>query len=274
MSVGFSIRRDQESKPSLFVAPANPDFIQLWRKYEDRYEQKVVDAATPDLRQFFEDLPEVSGSSSAEKAWRLADDYASSEFESLKTALDFAAGQADPSRDFGDDSEAYVGEIERGLSCWSRLSSQVGLDLQGIIRRRNLVPFVLVPRQVANRESSPEKSRFYKNLDEAQRAFTLGLFDAAWGLIRSLIELVLRDHWEIGEDEDGLKVRLDKARSLVCNVGVSTSHLDRVKRRADSILHGNDPSRFDGKPEQDWQVEMEMVKTLEAIRLLIENAPI
>jgi hypothetical protein len=43
--------------------------------------------------------------------------------------------------------EDFRESIEDAMAAWQRLKHDAGFDLQGVFRRRELVPFVLIPRQ-------------------------------------------------------------------------------------------------------------------------------
>lgn len=55
--------------------------------------------------------------------------------------------------DDGIDPAKHVGEfwevMEDAAAAWERLRDDAGFDLHGVFRRREMVPFVLVPRHVA-----------------------------------------------------------------------------------------------------------------------------
>jgi hypothetical protein len=64
--------------------------------------------------------------------------------------------------------------IEDAMAAWQRLKHDAGFDLQGVFRRRELIPFVLVPRHVAAKHGSAEALSMLKNLQQAHDAFVFG----------------------------------------------------------------------------------------------------
>jgi len=99
---------------------------------------------------------------------------------------------------------------------WNTLKHQAGFDLRGVFRRRALVPFVLFPRQVAAWQGQEEMLSIYQNLREAHEAFIFGTPFAALSLMRSIMEVVLRDHYGGAPgDELTLAQRIQKAGRLL-----------------------------------------------------------
>ena len=73
----------------------------------------------------------------------------------------------------------------------------IGFDLSGILRRRSLIPVVLIPKHVADRHGAkhgphPDKKLpLWLQLQQSQEAFPYGIPLAAISLMRALTELVL-----------------------------------------------------------------------------------
>ena len=135
--IGFAadlLRAVERQSRELFAAPVDPSFVKAWRDYEQRYQRAVGDAWLGHHAQVFRD------GTSVKSAWESEDEEASEYAETLNILLDFASTKAMQ-------SEKY--EILRGLDTWEYLIENVGMDIRGIIRRRALVPFVLIPRHVA-----------------------------------------------------------------------------------------------------------------------------
>jgi len=88
------------------------------------------------------------------------------EREPSRAALDHPQSDQHCRDDHSGDSE-----IQDGIAAWERLKQDTGFDLQGVFRRRALVPFVLVPRKVAAKHGSAETLSMLNNLRQAHDAF-------------------------------------------------------------------------------------------------------
>ena len=108
-------------------------------------------------------------------------------------------------------------------------------------RRRAIIPFVLVPRQVAAKHGSAEKLSLLKNLQQAHDAFAFGATYAALALILSIMEALLRDHYD-AEGKD-LNERIRNARGRLPR-GANETALHRLRKLGNAILH-LDPKKDD-----------------------------
>jgi hypothetical protein len=109
---------------------------------------------------------------------------------------------------YHDYDKEFLAGIEDAMAAWQRLKHDAGFDLQGVFRRRELVPFVLVPRHVAAKHGSAQALSMLKNLQQAHDAFIFGASLAALALMRSILEAVLRDHY--GAEGEDLSERINK----------------------------------------------------------------
>lgn len=155
---------------------------------------------------------------------------------------------------------------------WVRKSHESGLDLRGILRRRALVPFVHFPRHVSRRLQGGDEPSVYNNLRQAHDAFIFGAPFAALALMRSVMERVLRSNYGAsGADLDAL-IR-SAARRLP--PAASAAALDRLRRRANAVLHDRETSN----DAPAWsrssvrEAELDMLSLLGVLRNLIEGAP-
>ncbi len=96
---------------------------------------------------------------------------------------------------------------------WKSLKDEAGFDLRGVFRRRALVPFVLFPRHVAAHHGQAEKLPIYENLRQAHEAFVFGTPFAALALMRSIMEVVLRDHYRANGND--LSERISNSKKLL-----------------------------------------------------------
>ncbi len=251
----------------LFAAPVDPAFLAAWRDYEDRYEAILSGIWLSDI------LPELADAEpsrvpKADLQWDNADDEASEQAGAIEEAIDFAQFNADQD-DRWIDQPDFIERIQDGIAAWERLRQDTGFDLHGVFRRRALVPFVLVPRQIAAKHGSAETLSMLKNLQQAHDAFVFGATYAALALMRSIMEAVLRDRYR-AEGKD-LNERIRKARGRL-PPGANEGALHRLRKLANAILH-LDREKDEGLPKMDEvRLEKEIVSLLFVLRALIEGA--
>jgi hypothetical protein len=257
---GFAITMNERRQRRLFTAPVDPEFVSSWRTYEQNF-------AVPVSRVFLSDFdPEslsyVETRSRAAVVWDNADDHAQEQAASIEAAIDFALDQA--SQDWRDFPDGFRAGIEDGNDAWSRLKEETGFDLRGVFRRRELVPFVLIPRHVSQRHGENEKLSLLTHLQEAHDAFVFGLNFAALTLMRSVLEATLKFHYKApGKD---LKERIENCECLP--VHCSKIALHRIRSLANEILH------FEKDAIQlPKSFEQEILRLLNVLRGLIEGAP-
>ncbi len=262
----YLLKKDERRTRTLFAAPANPAFITMRREYEDRYEEIVADMWLSD---FFPDLGDNGRSDlpKTDQQWENADEAAKDQAGGIGWAIGFAQEQIDQEHRWVDQPE-FVEEIQDGIDAWERLTKETGFDLHSVFRRRELVPFVLVPRQVSNKHGSAEKLSMLKNLQQAHDAFVFGASFAALALMRSVMEAVLRDHYRaVGKNLEQL---ISNAKSRLPR-GVSAQRLHRLQDLANAILH-IDRDKDQGLPKMDEvRLEKEIISLLFVLRNLIEG---
>jgi hypothetical protein len=115
--------------------------------------------------------PIATKNPSAAENWRSADDEAEEQAKGIDAVLSRARTEV---QDELLDDEEFLQVLDEGLSAWDRLVDNHGLDLQGIFRRRALIPFVLVPRKIAAKHGSAKTLSMLKNLQQAHDAFVFG----------------------------------------------------------------------------------------------------
>lgn len=266
-SAAHYLKMNERRARVLFAAPVGPAFLAAWRDYEQRYESVVSGVWLSDL------LPELgTGEPSripkADLQWDHADDEAGEQAGGIEEAFDFAQFNADQ-EDRWIDQQDFIERVQDGIAAWERLKQDTGFDLRGVFRRRALVPFVLVPRQVAAKHGNAETLSMLKNLQQAHDAFVFGATYAALALMRSIMEAVLRDHYR-AEGKD-LNERIHNARGHL-PPGANEAALHRLRRLANAILH-LDREKDEGLPNIDEvRLEKEIVSLLFVLRALIEGA--
>ncbi len=203
-----------------------------------------------------------------DRQWDTADDEASGQSRAIEEAIDFAGENAAQGWRWDETQQDFIERIEDGTAAWDRLKQETGFDLRGVFRRRALVPFVLVPRQVAEKQGSAEKLSMLRNLQQAHDAFVYGAHYAALAMMRSIMEAVLRDHY--GAEGEDRKVRIGNARKPLPR-GASGAALHRLRRLANAVLH-LDREKDEGLPRMDnKRLEKEIVSLLFVLRALIEG---
>uniref|UniRef100_UPI004047FBCD hypothetical protein n=2 Tax=Yoonia sp. TaxID=2212373 RepID=UPI004047FBCD len=260
------LKMNERRHRALFAAPVDPAFLLAWRDYEERYEAVLagmwLDDFMPDLKS-----GEPLRVPKADLRWDVADDEAADQAGGIEEAIEFAQFNAD--QDWRDFPEGFVERVQDGIAAWERLQRDTGFDLRGVFRRRELIPFVLVPRQVAAKQGSAETLSLLKNLQQAHDAFVFGATYAALALMRSIMEAVLRDHYRV-EGRD-LNERIRNAHGRL-PPGANEAALHRLRKLANAILH-LDREKDEGLPKMDEvRLEKEIVSLLFVLRALIEGA--
>lgn len=260
------LRMNERSSRVLFAAPVDPTFQSTWRDYEARYEAAMASASLPSIL-IEVDSTETSTSSQADLNWEIADDEAEEQTSGVRLAFEHARYEVENSGSFLDPE--FAREVEEGVAAWDRLTLDTGFNLRGVFRRRALIPFILVPRDISAKHGSAEKFSMLKSLQQAQDAFVFGATYAALALMRSIVEAVLRDHYRV--DGENLSDRIHNARGRL-PPGAGEAALHRLRKLANAILH-LDPESDAGLTNLDEvRLEKEIVSLLFVLRELIEGA--
>jgi hypothetical protein len=249
-------------------SPPDPKFISSWRDFEKRFEIQLLKAT-------FGGLISKTYQRSAERDWNIADGDGAIAADLIEKAIQFASFQAqliDPESEepLEDYSVTLDEAVELGVGHFRSLTDKIGLDLHGIFRRRNLIPFVLFPRHVAARHSPTETSSIYEKLQQAYDAFVFGVPFAALALMRSILEIVLREHY--GADGENLSECISNSSKRLPK-GVAVAPLHRLRRVANSIPHLGKDSNEESVKIDPNKMEQEIVSLLLVLRALIEGVP-
>lgn len=264
----YVLARRQRHRTELFAAPVDPKFIADWRQYEERYASKVAGIWLS--RTYPEREPGDSSKLSAlDLEWENADDEASEQASGIEEAISFAQISADQHERWEAEQEGWIMRIKEGVDAWTGLQYETGFDLRGVFRRRALIPFVLVPRHVAAKYGNSAKLSLFKNLKQAHDAFVFGATYGALALMRSILEVALRDHYKA--EGGNLEERIRGVRTRL-PPSANEASLHRLRKLANAILHQNS-ERHEGLLQMDdVQLEKEIVSLLFVLRTLIENA--
>jgi hypothetical protein len=177
--------------------------------------------------------------------------------------------------EFDDDPMPIEDAIKLAMADWKSLKNETGLDLRGVFRRRALVPFVLFPRHVAAHHGRNDLLSIYQNLRQAHEAFVFGAPFAALALMRSIMEVVLRDHYDSSADDHDLALyeRINNSRKLLPH-GANAAALHRLRKVANAVLHLG-PEKNEALPRlESIQLEKEILSLFRVLRALIEGAPL
>jgi hypothetical protein len=247
----------EKRHPSLFAAPVVPKFIELWRDYGTRYRAPVAGVFLAELGM---DLSDSSRSDGDDFLWEVADERGKEQAEAIFRVIDFAKERI--FSELNDFPEDFRETIEEGASAWERLIEELDLDVHGIVRRRELTPFVNIPRHVADRHGFEEHLSLFTLLQQAHDAFIFGAPLAAIALMRSILETTLKLHYvTLGSD---LEQKIDNCRNLPRSV--STDKLHRIRRLANDILHFN---RKQFSKAEEWEIASLLI----TLRDLVELVP-
>lgn len=253
-----SIESKERTTRSLFAAPVGQDHILAWRDYQTRYVSILSDIFWADLGlEALKIEPDLRNKTDVEIENATAD--ACEAAAGIKEIIRFAEEQMGQDwRDFGD---GFVEKVEDGIVEWKRLTRTLGFDLEGVFRRRLLIPFVLIPTHISKLHGDTETLSLFTLLQQAHEAFIYGVPFAAIAVMRSILETVLKEHYKAsGKTLDEL---VDNVRGLPRNI--HRAQLDRLRRLANRVLHN------DNREELPKDFEREIIGHLYVLRDLIEG---
>lgn len=271
----FWLKHAEKTKPELFTAPVNPDFIAAWRDYEKWYEPAVswISANVFFAEAGFSDGSVEDGLASTRPPrpkpmdiWRDADSEAAKTVAAIQSVIDFAQSHIDV-EDVWDDHPNIIEDVESGILAWKGLAERSGVDLRGTLRRRALVPFVLVPRKISNQQGSKERTALMLNMQEAQQAFVNGTLSAAVALLRATVEVVLKEHYKAFGDS--LEARINSMRNRL-PPRVTVRELDELRKMANLLLHSERCDSADRLEKDVPEAELKVVEFLVVVRAVIE----
>lgn len=210
----FSINIDEKKGRKLFLNPVNNKFIIEWRDYEDNWKDIIDELGCNDLLQDLP-LPLLDAIPNElldpkRKYWQRSDDLASSSLRGFNNIMDQAEQSVDVDfTQYPENYEEYCQDILTSIKEFKELPAKIGIDLRGILRRRKLVPITLIPSHVANRHGNtygppPDNSiSLTLQLQQAHEAFVYGLPLVAITHLRAIIELALKYHYALTDEDLG-----------------------------------------------------------------------
>lgn len=272
--------RNSEAETTRLDTNASADFVKEWRDYENRFEPLLfaISVKSGEEGQFHR-VPTTALSD--ETNWHLKNATAhrsSLSIETLMLAVTVEARKLDPviaelqakleEEAGGDPDESY--SVDEALYNWRALTKTFGLDIVGIFRRRQLIPFVYFPRHVA-KNYGDDRHHMRANLQRAHEAFVFGGTYAALALMRSVMEETLHHHYRASKGDD-LKTKIDRVWHLPSDVEAGTLH--DLRELANEALHLSIDKHTKGKPLRELgeeELEKHIVFHLYNLRGLIEG---
>jgi hypothetical protein len=173
-----------------------------------------------------------------------------------------------------DQVERYEGQFEDShianasriaLEAWDYLEQSIGLDLASVFERWREVPVYLMPAHVSNRHGHTELNGLHALLADAIRAYVAGAPLAAMMACRSLLEIVLRDHYCQGESGKLAELIVLASRRFD---HVDQKRLDRLRKEANRVVH-----EYGSAGSRDLAGNRAIIEFLKTLKFLIQTAP-
>jgi hypothetical protein len=256
------------------VKPVDPAFIAAFRDYEENWKESVstemwrglglddaIDGSPP--------LPRHANSNqtSAEYNWQLEDSQAAAITNNFETAIGRAVLEAEEDESL---PEAFRDSMIEAGATWDQLKTGQEIDIQGMLRRRQLLPVTFVSQKFVD-QARPE---LLENFTEARNAFIGGAPKAALSMLRSVLEIGLRDFLpKVGQYPD-LSALINAAdKFLVLPKNANRTLLHFIRSEANSALHGSDSNGFSAlkSKSRSAEIEIELVRLFKVIRALVER---
>jgi hypothetical protein len=264
---GWRARKDGRERFHRSNAPTHPGLTKIALGSGSRYGGVITDVFLDDLipDRKSKHAPHIKRNPAARSAkLKDYDELARQWTSDIEWAVDYI----DALSSLGCDEDAEVQQfMDQASLWWTFLKSSAGLNIRGILRRRALVPFVMVPHHVSARYGTCTQPSLLDLLREAQNAFIFGVPLSSIALMRATLERTLVEHYE-GSGED-LQDKIDSVPDGWISWR-SRQNLHAIRRLANRALH----PRRDGQTGDTTPTEEEMATHLEALRALIENAPV
>jgi hypothetical protein len=257
---GHRLSRAEIKTHEFHTGPVDQRFIQTWRLYEEKYEPLVI--------YIYENygLPGRIDEIRRYVKTENVDIDAEDGVESIHAVFELVnwIRNVDPSDQSAKPPNVDMNELRFAAETWKYLSEDMKIDFEGILRRRALAPFVLVPSHVSRHHGQTAKLSLFTHLKQAYDAYVFGVPFAALTLMRSILELTLRRHY--GAQGADLSEMIGRCEKLPNEV--SKRRLHRLRKLANDIVHVNSE-----RSELPDNLEEEIWSLLKTLRSLIEGAP-
>lgn len=303
-SAYHDLKERENLNPSGFIHSVSRQYIGAYRDYENRYALVSLlcsiaahkPEAAPHIKGLLENVvgdsdtyEKLSGYAKSDRndevSWETEDERAENLCKAINTAIVFSESLAcylDADKVIREqvvarEDEGLLDEIDlanEGCDALRGLDDIYGVDLKGVFRRKRLSPLVLIPSKASYGSLSPFHLTMYTALQQAQQAFLFGIHFAAISMLRSTVEVILRDYYKVGGvNREGrpkdLRQMIDDARVKLPK-GITTMHLHKLRIRANEILHVSPREGTSGK-DSVMALEMEVLDHLHVVRCLIEE---
>lgn len=267
------------SRSSAFAAPVGRPFQKAWRDCLKRYGETLFFILAKARREdggggWTHASPELLHQMSPELAHHAATisaHQADLSFALTKAALYLFKDQIEAGWEQWQADKPEPPELDIGMALegWDQLVDVVGLDIPTAFRRRQLLPFTLVPQEAQLVQSGNARVSLLRLLEDAQKAFVFGSTLSAVGLMRSIMESVLRDHYNPWDSK--LVHLINNATRLPAHVKPARLHALRLM--ANAILHPSPNNRGGFVDLREEKLEKEIISLFRVLRDLIEGIP-
>jgi hypothetical protein len=276
--------RNDEREPKIVYSDLPSDLVKLLREYSTRYNQRVHEAALicdmqkfklPEMRHHFEEMG-VNYDEFLEKLEKLNDFTFKANRKQFGESSTGFVRLSDDLTNFlkqavllPDPPSSILDEARLALRALRDVVESTEIDFSDVFRRRNLMPEFFIPRHVSHRHHNTETSAPYELIAQATRAFIYGSELGAIALLRSLMEMLLVEHY--GSSGRDLSEIINNTRKLP--VSVTIDELHKLRKSANDILHGAFRITVRDDPNNEILSDKTVVRFIELMRDLIEGVP-
>lgn len=273
-SLACELKAAERTRRELFVEGSNPGFIRIWRDFESRYAANIGNIAVSPLfgGGIFRDIESHLKLNAAFEAY-----FFQKALEFAEIACSHESFSELPPEDFFQDEDpdtwssmTVEQHVQSGLSAWREFIDVTGFDLESVLVRRAMVPFVLVPEYISDGIGNDEKFSLYTQLKEAHEAFVFGLPRASAALMRSTLETVLRKHY--GAQGQGFDALAKNVEHLLPN-GANKAVLDQLWELGNRAIHIEEAGNRKVKKLAPALNDTSILYFLLKLRELIEESP-
>ena len=264
----------QRNHRQLFSTPTNSNFIEIWRDYELRYSRHVSGVFLFALGLLLKsptqsDRGEVisKGADEFERVWEWEQEEATSNAEAFQAIIELAEDEIEIQAKRRKWDSADVERARDGIHAWRGLVEGAEFDLAGVFRRRKLTPFVMIPRHVSGHYGTSDPLSLMARLQQAQEAFVYGVPLGALAIMRSILEIILKKHYQLGDGKLVKLIETAAAQGLFPKE-VGLSEINRLHKLGNDAVH-----QMPEELHRVFDIEKEVLSLLFILRTLIERIP-
>jgi hypothetical protein len=246
-------------KPCTDAFFANLDLERLLEELE--IDQTVVEKSSDNV----EGILDQNDPGTLDDIWREFDPVRDNAAVIIDDLMGFVSDTFENKKDDPSASINFVDTLSAGLGAWDWLGETIGLSLPDIVSRWKKLPFTFVPEHVSNSQATEGHGSLYQMLNEAMRAYVFGAPLASLALCRSLTEVLLKQHYLPGQDDD----LVDLIRLAEDNCyWLKHENLQSKRLLANAIIHRDFQKGSLSGDEDDTALNW-----LATLKLMIERAP-